>query len=648
MCTALLQVELAVLIAALAALSGCSTDATPLPAAGADPSDPFFGLAADQPLAVEVVRRTHERPLDAAAQQLTLRWSNGELALELERHDALIAQSYRTFELDENGTLVAIEAARRPKFCHYRGRVLDDGGRVLLAATLCDAFGAERVSALLHGSGRLVELRRTSDDLRYELVEVAWPEYLDDLEFAPPPGGVREPGFAPQAIGPVGPNGELWIEVLAFNDALRRSSFSSVAAAEHSTLTVTNMLSGLYYGSSLDPPIRIGLTGQITFEMDPYSVTTTNGEVSASTFLSTFSNWAESATGLPAHDHRQLLSGRNFEGATVGIAYQAGICRGRRSSSIVQHNFSSPVVAGIGAHELGHSLGMRHDQDAGCSNQYIMSASVCVSCPAQPDDFSACSQESLDQLLASTSVTCLANPIVSTFNGPSCGNGIVESGEECDCAASDCAGRDSCCNGATCQLTAGASCSATDACCSANSCQPLTSVSVCRTAAGPCDLTETCNGGALCPADRYLANGTSCTDEATSAAKCYRGHCVSRESQCKAQEAAFPSLAPLVPCDSTACGTLLCKQAPSGSCFSFSAEFADGTPCGSGKQCSSDICVDSNQIDSPSQASAVPALGPLSRVLLALLMLGGASSARHRRSSKAAPARPASSAAAAL
>lgn len=40
--------------------------------------------------------------------------------------------------------------------------------------------------------------------------------------------------------------------------------------------------------------------------------------------------------------------------------------------------------------------------------------------------------------------------------------------------------------------------------------KPITTV--CRAAAGPCDLTEYCSGiNNTCPSDAYLQNGTSCT-----------------------------------------------------------------------------------------------------------------------------------------
>ncbi|MCX8073597.1 MAG: hypothetical protein N3C12_14295, partial [Candidatus Binatia bacterium] len=75
---------------------------------------------------------------------------------------------------------------------------------------------------------------------------------------------------------------------------------------------------------------------------------------------------------------------------------------------------------------------------------------------------------------------------------PVCGNGIIETQEQCDLANQN--GQSStCCTG---------------------QCRFRASGLVCRTAAGECDLTETCTGtAATCPTDAKKANGTACTDD---------------------------------------------------------------------------------------------------------------------------------------
>jgi hypothetical protein len=75
----------------------------------------------------------------------------------------------------------------------------------------------------------------------------------------------------------------------------------------------------------------------------------------------------------------------------------------------------------------------------------------------------------------------------------SCGNGVVENGEECDGGA--------CCD---------------------SDCRLRPSTHVCRVASGECDVAETCTGQtATCPADAWKSDGTRC-----SMGRCESGQCI--------------------------------------------------------------------------------------------------------------------------
>ena len=76
----------------------------------------------------------------------------------------------------------------------------------------------------------------------------------------------------------------------------------------------------------------------------------------------------------------------------------------------------------------------------------------------------------------------------------SCGDGIVQTGEDCDLGSALNGAAGSCCK---------------------NNCTFFNSSQTCRAAAGECDLPETCTGSsATCPADGpRKASGTACTDD---------------------------------------------------------------------------------------------------------------------------------------
>ena len=113
---------------------------------------------------------------------------------------------------------------------------------------------------------------------------------------------------------------------------------------------------------------------------------------------------------------------------------------------------------------------------------------------------------------------CLGGKCVSSDElapHPSCGNGVKEDGEECDCG--DMYGDTSvsaCCNCRTCKLTPGSECSSCDACCSLT-CKILEKgSSACRKAVGPCDVEEVCNGkDPTCPPNLLAGIGQKCGDK---------------------------------------------------------------------------------------------------------------------------------------
>jgi hypothetical protein len=126
--------------------------------------------------------------------------------------------------------------------------------------------------------------------------------------------------------------------------------------------------------------------------------------------------------------------------------------------------------------------------------------------------------------------SCLANPGEARVNITlgMCGNGIVESGEECDPGIGS---NSTCCDVSTCKFLPGAICDPySDLCCTAQ-CQFAPANQVCRAAIDPnCDTTEVCTGNSsACPADVVAPNGKSCGPNGLA---CASGQCTSitRES----------------------------------------------------------------------------------------------------------------------
>ncbi|MGH0160355.1 UNVERIFIED_CONTAM: hypothetical protein FKN15_063645 [Acipenser sinensis] len=184
-----------------------------------------------------------------------------------------------------------------------------------------------------------------------------------------------------------------------------------------------------------------------------------NIDGSAGEVLGRFVQWREKElAGRRRHDSAQLILKKSF-GGTAGMAFVGTVCSRSHGGGInaFPHN-NVPMFASIVAHELGHNLGMNHDDGRDC--HCGVSACVMNSGATGSRNFSTCSSDDFEKLIVNNGGSCLLNlpHPDEAYSPPFCGNKLVDVGEECDCGSPKECEKDSCCEAKTCKLKRGAQC----------------------------------------------------------------------------------------------------------------------------------------------------------------------------------------------
>nr|P0C6E4.1 RecName: Full=Zinc metalloproteinase/disintegrin; Contains: RecName: Full=Snake venom metalloproteinase; Short=SVMP; Contains: RecName: Full=Disintegrin jerdonatin; Flags: Precursor [Protobothrops jerdonii] len=198
--------------------------------------------------------------------------------------------------------------------------------------------------------------------------------------------------------------------------------------------------------------------------------------------LEVFGDWRESVLlKRRSHDCAHLLTDTKLNDNTIGVAYKKGMCDPKLSVGLVQ-DYSKNVfmVAVTMTHEIGHNLGMEHDED---KNGKKCKCDTCIMSPVISDKqsklFSDCSKNDYQTFLTNYKPQCILNaPLrTDTVSTPVSGNELLEEGEDCYCHIPP----NPCCDPATCKLTPGSQC-AEGLCC--DQCRFKKKGTICRFARG--------------------------------------------------------------------------------------------------------------------------------------------------------------------
>ncbi|CAM4626896.1 A disintegrin and metalloproteinase with thrombospondin motifs 17 isoform X1 [Caretta caretta] len=218
---------------------------------------------------------------------------------------------------------------------------------------------------------------------------------------------------------------EYTVETLVVADA-DMVQYHGAEAAQRFILTVMNMVYNMFQHQSLGIKVSIRVTKLVLLRNRPAKLSIGHhGERS----LESFCHWQNEEYGgakylgnnqvpgarddTPPVDAAVFVTRTDFcvhkdePCDTVGIAYLGGVCSAKRKCVLAEDNGLN--LAFTIAHELGHNMGMSHDDDhLSCAGRsHIMSGEWVKGRNPSDLSWSSCSRDDLENFLKSKVSTCL-------------------------------------------------------------------------------------------------------------------------------------------------------------------------------------------------------------------------------------------------
>lgn len=182
-------------------------------------------------------------------------------------------------------------------------------------------------------------------------------------------------------------------------------SFAGGLTPEAAIAARMNIVDGIY---SSQIGVKIVVTDVTVFrsESDPFTATTV-----PSTLLNELGTWRRATPSQTARGLTHLLTGRDLDGSTVGIAFLGSLCSARAGAGLSQGTLSQLNSALVIAHEMGHNFGAPHDGETGSACATTSQTFLMASRLNGNDQFSPCSLDSITPVVAAAScITALNVP----------------------------------------------------------------------------------------------------------------------------------------------------------------------------------------------------------------------------------------------
>ena len=172
------------------------------------------------------------------------------------------------------------------------------------------------------------------------------------------------------------------------------------ASTDSKALERLNVVDGIF-SSQVGVQVRLASVTRVSTSADNLASTDPN------TLIDQVGSYRLRTAAQQANGVTHLMTGRDLDGTTVGIAYLGALCSRQYSSSLSEARSSVAFDGLVAAHELGHVFGAPHDGETGAAcaatpdNQFLMAPRLNSS-----SSFSDCSLQQVAPVVSAAS--CLA------------------------------------------------------------------------------------------------------------------------------------------------------------------------------------------------------------------------------------------------
>ncbi|XP_069481136.1 A disintegrin and metalloproteinase with thrombospondin motifs 17 isoform X2 [Ambystoma mexicanum] len=385
-------------------------------------------------------RRGHRSPHSGKASSdplyVHLEASGRDLYMRLQQSLQFLAPG---FVVDEKGPLgdVIVEQTTFNQSCYYTGRVLNHNDSFASLSTCGGLTGYIQMGDLqmqiqpannsqesFSGREHYIRRRRSSVPSPGAPAQSARP-HCQVVSAKKKAMGVDSAKDWRGRRNAIRPDSEYTVETLVVADS-DMVQYHGAEAAQRFILTVMNMVYNMFQHQSLGLRVNIQVTKLVLLRQRPAKLSIGHhGERS----LESFCHWQNEEYGgtnylgnnqvpggkddTPPVDAAVFMTRTDFcvhkdmPCDTVGIAYLGGVCSAKRKCVLAEDNGLN--LAFTIAHELGHNLGMSHDDDhtACAGRSHIMSGEWVKGRNPSDLSWSTCSRDELEHFLKSKVSSCV-------------------------------------------------------------------------------------------------------------------------------------------------------------------------------------------------------------------------------------------------